>query len=365
MKLGLPVKLGIVVVLIFAVLLLTLIFWTPIKIQYYLSQVRSRDVKKSIKGIEKLLALGEEGREGLIKSFPEGPDAAKLLVDNWNLKKIPDSEKRPPSEFFTSNGMRKTYNRPRVPLGAAVEEGYRKVCEIFIARGADVNAVDASGIPALHRAAKGGSREIAELLLKHGAEVNAPDDERHTPLYYAVGTHKVELVKLLLDKGADPDGKTFQEGATGPTPSNPFGSPPRRWKILDTVDAPLHRAALENYMHIAKVLIDRGADVNAKDRRLQTPLHLAAKVGSDEIVELLVSKKAGVNKKDMYDNTPLHLAAKAGHRDAAEVLLKHAPDLSAVNAKGYTPLELADGYGRKEVADLLREHLKKSPKSPK
>ena len=61
MKLGLPVKLGIVVVLIFAALLVTLLFWTPIKIQYYLSQVRARDVKKCIAGIEKLLALGEKG----------------------------------------------------------------------------------------------------------------------------------------------------------------------------------------------------------------------------------------------------------------------------------------------------------------
>jgi ankyrin repeat protein len=55
-----------------------------------------------------------------------------------------------------------------------------------------------------------------------------------------------------------------------------------------------------------RLLIEHGADVNAKDKSHSTPLHLASSKGSYEIVELLIEHGADVSAQDESDRTPLH-----------------------------------------------------------
>ena len=69
-------------------------------------------------------------------------------------------------------------------------------------------------------------------------------------------------------------------------------------------------AALQNNTESLKNLIEKGADVNAKNKYEQTTLHYAAREGHTEIVEFLIEKGADVNAKNKYGLTPLHFAAK-------------------------------------------------------
>jgi ankyrin repeat protein len=316
-------------------------------------KVRSSDVQERIHGIEKLLSLGEKGRQGLIDGFPEGEDAARLLLESWDPREMPAVGARPGDIWFTGEGARKTYDRPRVPLAVAAQNGYIHTCEILIARKVDVNAVDASGLPALHRAAKNGYVRIVNLLLEHGAEINSPDDERHAALYHAVGPNSMEMLKLLLARGADPDGRPVVSSAgTSPNVGSQFWA--RFPARVQETDTPLHRAALENYVYVAAALVEGGANVNSLNGKEQTPLHVAAKAGTVEVAEFLISKGTAVNRKDMYDNTPLHIAARCGKRAMVELLLKHNPDLRAVNSHGYTPYEVADAHGFMDIADMIR-----------
>jgi ankyrin repeat protein len=95
-------------------------------------------------------------------------------------------------------------------------------------------------------------------------------------------------------------------------------------------------------------------DANIKDQLGATPLHEAAEVGHAEVVRLLLSKGADVNAKTTTGRlTPLHVAAGKGHREVAETLINSGADVNAKDHSGDTPLHLTVTWGRKEIASLL------------
>lgn len=118
----------------------------------------------------------------------------------------------------------------------------------------------------------------------------------------------------------------------------------------------LHNAAGEDSVKYARNLLERGADVNAKDSIGATPLHWAAKSGSDKVAALLLQHGADVNAKteDNYGSggfTPLHWAAESRSVKIAALLLKHGADVDERNAGGHTPLHTAaETYGDRSTA---------------
>ncbi|KPJ02272.1 Tankyrase-1 [Papilio xuthus] len=116
---------------------------------------------------------------------------------------------------------------------------------------------------------------------------------------------------------------------------------------------PLHFAAGYNRLPLAQLLLQRGADVHAKDKGGLVPLHNACSYGHYEVTELLVSAGAGVNAADLWRFTPLHEAAAKGKADIVRLLLKHGADPTRRNRDGLTPLQLVRA-GDCDTADALR-----------
>ena len=82
--------------------------------------------------------------------------------------------------------------------------------------------------------------------------------------------------------------------------------------------SPLHYAAGNGQIEVAKALIAAGANVNLAGKKGWTPLFIAAFRGDTEIVKTLIAAGADVNRADNDGKTPLYMAAR--HSDIVELL---------------------------------------------
>lgn len=134
---------------------------------------------------------------------------------------------------------------------------------------------------------------------------------------------------------------------------------------------PLHVSAGYNNIEIVKLLLDwRGAEkveLEAKNMYGETPLHMAAKNGCNETARLLLARGAVVEAKANNGMTPLHLAVwhtlRAEDCSTVNTLLEYNANCSAEDNEGMTPLNhLSQGLGNKKLRDLLNRHLEEQRK---
>ena len=285
-------------------------------------------------------AKGKDGRTPL--HFAAGDnraEIAKLLIEN-------------------GAGINAKNNKGATPLHWAAWANAAEVAELLIDKGAEVNVKGEGGNTPLHSAARGNAAEVAKMLIEGDAEVNAKDEYGLTPLYWAAENNAAEVAKLLIDKGAAVNAKVEKGDYAGwtpmdaaihkehgevqsilkrrrgecnkkcPSPQNTAtekllqekgvwdGKLDMNVKVNAFFNAShLHFAARENDMAAARWLIDKGAEVNAKDEYGLTPLYWAARRNAAEVAKLLIDKGAEVNVKGNYGRAPLYAAGQ----NAAEV----------------------------------------------
>jgi ankyrin repeat protein len=134
------------------------------------------------------------------------------------------------------------------------------------------------------------------------------------------------LVRLLIERGADIEAKD-KDGQTV-----------------------LHVAARGDYP-ITALLLEHGADVNVTDVHGITPLHAASRENSDgNIVKLLVAQGAVVNARDEDGYTPLHVACFGGNSAAIQLLLAHGAIVNARAEDGRTPVHLVIDRAYRDAA---------------
>lgn len=160
----------------------------------------------------------------------------------------------------------------------------------------------------------------ATKALNDGADVNKLFGTG-TPLGVAIGNGDKEMVKFLIEHGAD---IFSQDGVFG---------------------APLHQACLysnnpaEVMKEIALLLINSGADLEARDYRGSTPLNLVLENNGDiELAKLFIERGANVNSKNNEGNTPLQFVLFPAKKAALELLIKNSADVNIKNNDGWTPL---------------------------
>ena len=177
-----------------------------------------------------------------------------------------------------------------------------------------------------------------------------------TPLHMAAVNGCAAVVRLLLEKGADKEARSFGEQALG---GQAVGGPALGGQLGGRT--PLHLAAERGHGQVADLLVRGGANLEAKDDNGRTPLHLAAENGQLNVAALLVNAGANQEAEEHSGWTPLYWAATRGNLAIADLLVKSArANTTAKRSKmGETPLHWAAKEGHISIVKLLVEHTDK------
>lgn len=114
-------------------------------------------------------------------------------------------------------------------------------------------------------------------------------------------------------------------------------------------------ASVYGYEAVARLLIEEGTDVNAKDTTGKTALMFASQEGRRTLVQLLVKENADINAKDKIGSTALLIATVRNQKAVSKLLIKCGAEVNAINSVGWSSLINAIGYGEKSLVRTLIE----------
>ncbi|KAK0161953.1 hypothetical protein PV327_008348 [Microctonus hyperodae] len=127
----------------------------------------------------------------------------------------------------------------------------------------------------------------------------------------------------------------------------------------------LHVASANGLVELVEILLDAGANVNARTiDEHRTPLHLACINSKIKVIKILLRcRTSNINAKDFCGDTPLHLAVRNGDFQVVELLLRHCVDVSCRNIKGATALEEINEIMKNKCSSKIYENIIKILKS--
>jgi len=216
--------------------------------------------------------------------------------------------------------------------------------KFLVSKGADVNKVDDQGATPLTNAARQRHPEMVELLLGFGANVNQANNDGMSPLVAAVMRDHVPTIKVLLGKGADLEkpnsegyrplaiaiaeekyevAKTLMEaGADVKVPAGPDNLTPLMITAAQTspAEGAIFLPSSTRPLDIAKGLLERGADVNAKSNSGTTALMIAATHNNPPMIGLLIESGADIDVKNNQGKTAQDVAELNGNKEAAQAI---------------------------------------------
>ncbi|KYO39175.1 hypothetical protein Y1Q_0004820 [Alligator mississippiensis] len=261
------------------------------------------------------------------------------------------------------------------PLSLACSGGRQEVVDLLLARGANKEHRNVSDYTPLSLAASGGYVNIIKILLNAGAEINSRTGSKLgiSPLMLAAMNGHVPAVKLLLDMGSDINAQIETNRNTALTLACFQGRAEVVSLLLDrkanvehrakTGLTPLMEAASGGYAEVGRVLLDKGADVNAPPvpSSRDTALTIAADKGHYKFCELLINRGAHIDVRNKKGNTPLWLAANGGHFDVVQLLVQAGADVDAADNRKITPLMSAFRKGHVKVVQFLVKEVNQFP----
>jgi ankyrin repeat protein len=170
-----------------------------------------------------------------------------------------------------------------------------------------------------------------EKLFARGFDPNTPNEKGVPGLLFAIQSESPKAAMLLAKHPSTQLNAKNQSGETA-----------------------LMLAAIHNQLDLAKVLIERGADINKPG---WTPLHYAASRGHRDMMRLLLDNDAYIDSESANGTTPLMLAAYSAPPLAVKLLLEEGADPTLVNNANASALDLALHSDHQQSAFYIRAFI--------
>lgn len=294
--------------------------------------------------------------KGANANFVKEPGITALgiacMFDDWSMV-----------DLLITHGADVNYCAPNgeSTLSMACAQGAVNAVQMLVAHNAKTDVRDSKGItPLLHAVMHNteNSMAIAQMLLEKGANVNLGMPNGFTPLMGAAQMNDIELALLLLEHGADVQARQFNGGATA-----------------------LSIAVALGHAEMADLLLANKADISVGINRQTSLLAYASMLARADVMEALLKHGANANTKDARSNaTPLHVTATGNeliidsvklmgagsllpqHESkmdapyACEVLIQYGADINATDNDGTTPAMIAAMDGSPDTLAVLIKH---------
>lgn len=216
-------------------------------------------------------------------------------------------------------------------LHLSAERGSVNILKCLISYGANLNLTRPNGATALCKACQSDQVEVVKFLIDSGADVRISLNDGTSPLHYAA-SHSSEIFEILLNHNADVNCITNFSGLEGATP--------------------LHISADYNHFKWVKLLISKGADINAKMHDGRNALILACKAGQSQIIKVLIDSGADINNTEM---SIIHISIMTGDLDVVKEVLAGKPDINRKDEFGETIIACAKKTGNEDIIKVINQ----------
>jgi hypothetical protein len=227
------------------------------------------------------------------------PAARAALPDPAGFSVAIELGKLSAAKAWLDEGLHPDFMGERIGTGLMIAawEGNIAMMELFVARGAAINATNANGEQALMHAAWRGHVEAVRWLLDRGAQLNRPD---------------------------------------------------MQWSAL-------HYAVFNGHEAVAKLLIERGANINARSTNGSSVLMMAAREGRDSLAKMLIGAGADTNVTNDWGDDAFVWAIRNGHPDIAKAVGTPARLAAAVSTPQPFGPAVRSNPVPERIDDLIRE----------
>ncbi|XP_051275256.1 ankyrin repeat and SOCS box protein 5 isoform X1 [Dicentrarchus labrax] len=237
------------------------------------------------------------------------------------------------AEFYDYGQQHRSW-ADRSPLHDAASQGRLLALRTLILQGHSVNVLTIDHVTPLHEACVGDHGACARALIDAGANVNASTIDGVTPLFNACTVGSVACTEILLENGAKPQSLVYHPSPIHEaTSKGHYGCVEAlvTWGADVDMDIPhlgtaLYTACVCQELECARKLLREGANVQ-KGKSLDSPLHAAAEKDSTAVVKLLLDFGADINARNTEFQRPVDVAPPSSLTEGFLLLYEATPRL--------------------------------------
>ena len=296
------------------------------------------ELKKQLKRLQQNETLGKE----LEQNFPpiqkkpmfHEPDLFKAVIKGKldSVQYLIEKQGVEINQQATKDDEKNNINKGETALHIALKNNQEKIAKYLLLKGAKSDIQNDLGKSAFIYGCENNNKTFIQSVLALDKITFSPDELCTSyPLHFACEKGHLPLVQYLLEKGANIEAKNKFE------------------------ETPLHIACQYGQLPVVQYFIEKGVNIEEKDKDQQTPLHFACFNGSLPVVQYLIETGANMGAKDSESKTPLFYACENGHLPVVQYLISKG---DKIETKGYlqkTPLHYASENGQLQIIKYFIE----------